>query len=137
MATQADSGNNQVGQRLRAARKLARMSLDQVEKATAGRYKSSVLGAYERGERALTVSRLTGLADLYGLDMNFLLAGDIEPGPPATSFIAAFCRGVVETVSVVPGGLECLLDLLRLRVLQANEQEYRAYESLLATAPTS
>lgn len=46
------------------------MSLTEVEVASSGEFKASVLGAYERGDRALSVRRLVRLAQLY----------DIHPG---------------------------------------------------------
>ena len=43
----------QVGERLRAIRKQKRLSLHDVEAQSNQEFKASVLGAYERGERAL------------------------------------------------------------------------------------
>lgn len=54
-----------VGERLRAVRKRRRMTLGQVEEASGGEFRTSVLGAYERGERGLAVKRLLRLAELY------------------------------------------------------------------------
>jgi transcriptional regulator with XRE-family HTH domain len=56
-----------VGERLRAVRKRRRMTLAQVEEASGGEFRTSVLGAYERGERGLAVNRLLRLAELYGV----------------------------------------------------------------------
>ena len=47
-----------------------------VEATTAGEFKASVLGAYERGQRNITVARLHRLAQLYGVEIGQLLPAD-------------------------------------------------------------
>lgn len=42
---------------------------------TDGEFKSSVVGAYERGERAITVIRLNRLCQIYGISMAVVLPG--------------------------------------------------------------
>ena len=42
-----------VGERLRAIRRQKRLSLQEVEATSSEEFKASVLGAYERGERAI------------------------------------------------------------------------------------
>ena len=54
-----------VGERLRTIRKQKRLSLHEVEAQSDQEFKASVLGAYERGERALSVPRLDRLAQFY------------------------------------------------------------------------
>lgn len=56
-----------VGERLRAVRKQRHMTLGEVQEASGGEFKTSVLGAYERGERGVAVHRLLRLAELYGV----------------------------------------------------------------------
>ena len=56
-----------VGERLRAVRKQRRMTLGEVEAVSGGEFRTSVLGAYERGERGVAVNRLLRLAELYGV----------------------------------------------------------------------
>ncbi|MGI9596124.1 MAG: helix-turn-helix domain-containing protein, partial [Acidimicrobiales bacterium] len=51
-----------VGERLRAIRRQKRLSLQDVEANSNQEFKASVLGAYERGERAISVPRLERLA---------------------------------------------------------------------------
>ena len=53
-----------VGERLRAIRRQKGLSLHDVEARSRTEFKASVLGAYERGERAISVPRLMRLADL-------------------------------------------------------------------------
>jgi transcriptional regulator with XRE-family HTH domain len=63
----------QVGQRLRAVRKQRSLSLHAVEAQSDGEFRASVLGAYERGERAISVARLQRLAALYEVSVDYLL----------------------------------------------------------------
>src|SRR5207253_3968947 len=50
------------------------LTLQAVEQASAEEFKGSVLGAYERGDRILTVPRLQRLALFYGVKVDELLA---------------------------------------------------------------
>ena len=63
----------QVGLRLRAVRRAQRLSLHDVEVSSEKEFKASVLGAYERGERAISVPRLQRLARFYGVPVDQLL----------------------------------------------------------------
>src|SRR5271167_1352549 len=65
-----------VGARLRAMRKQMRLSLQAVEAMSEQEFKASVLGAYERGERAISVPRLQRLARLYDVPVDQLLPPD-------------------------------------------------------------
>jgi len=72
-----------VGERLRAIRRQKGLSLHDVEARSKQEFKASVLGAYERGERAISVSRLIRLAELYRVPPDQLLPratpeGDLE-----------------------------------------------------------
>ena len=60
-----DEFNIALGQRLRAARRQRGWSLGEIESQTDGEYKASVVGAYERGERAISVQRFARLAEVY------------------------------------------------------------------------
>jgi transcriptional regulator with XRE-family HTH domain len=62
-----------LGIRLRAARRQRGWSLGEVESYTTGEFKASVVGAYERGERALSVQRLVRLAEIYAVPASDLL----------------------------------------------------------------
>lgn len=62
-----------VGQRLRSVRRQQRLSLQAVEAASREEFKASVLGAYERGERAISVPRLQRLASFYHVPVDQLL----------------------------------------------------------------
>ncbi len=65
-----------VGERLRHIRRQKRLSLQEVEAISAQEFKASVLGAYERGERAISVPRLQRLAKFYKVPVDQLLPGD-------------------------------------------------------------
>ncbi len=65
--------NEKVGERLRAIRRQRGMSLQDVHRSTDGESKAAVLGAYERGERSLSLPRLQRLAACYDVPMNQLL----------------------------------------------------------------
>ena len=62
-----------VGERLRAIRRQKRLSLQDVEATSNQEFKASVLGAYERGERAISVPRLQRLARFYTVPVDQLL----------------------------------------------------------------
>ncbi len=65
-----------VGERLRTVRVQQRLSLQAVEANSSQEFKASVLGAYERGERAISVPRLYRLARFYNVPVNQLLPRD-------------------------------------------------------------
>ena len=62
-----------LGNRLRAIRQQQGLSLQKVEAKSGGTWKAVVVGSYERGDRAVTVSRLAELADFYGVPLRELL----------------------------------------------------------------
>jgi transcriptional regulator with XRE-family HTH domain len=62
-----------LGSRLRAIRTQQGLSLHGVEEKSQGRWKAVVVGSYERGDRAVTVQRLSELALFYGVPVNELL----------------------------------------------------------------
>ena len=74
------SYGSRVGERLRAIRRQKRLSLQEVEAASRQEFKASVLGAYERGERAISVPRLQRLARFYNVPVDQLLPQDAGPG---------------------------------------------------------
>ena len=91
--------NQRVGERLRLIRMQRGMSLQDVQSATDGEFKAAVLGAYERGERSLSLPRLRRLAVCYEVPMNQLLPDE----------------DTYELPSPVPGGVS--IDLRRVEGL--------------------
>ena len=74
-----DAYNRTVGERLRAIRRQKGLSLQEVEALSHQEFKASVLGAYERGERSLSLPRMHRLAAFYGVPVDQLLP-QIERG---------------------------------------------------------
>jgi transcriptional regulator with XRE-family HTH domain len=74
-----------VGDRLRAVRRQKRLSLQAVAEASEQEFKASVLGAYERGERAISVPRLQRLAALYEVPVDQLLPDRAAIGEPVAA----------------------------------------------------
>ncbi len=67
-----------VGERLRHIRQQKQWSLSEVEAKSGSEFKASVLGAYERGERAISVPRIERLARFYGVSIDQLLPRDSQ-----------------------------------------------------------
>ena len=70
--------SRKVGDRLRAIRRQKRLSLQEVEATSEQEFKASVLGAYERGERAISVPRLQRLARFYNVPVDQLLPRELS-----------------------------------------------------------
>jgi len=102
----------QVGERLRSIRRQKRMSLLDVEAASGKEFKASVLGAYERGERAISVPRLQRLASMYAVPVAQLLPGDEGPESDDRSLGLPFGARTAMTI-----------DLERLRDLEGAEAD--------------
>jgi len=69
--------SREVGVRLRAVRRQRRLSLDDVERSSGGKWSASAIGAYERGFRNLSLPRLRELAEFYDVPMSMLL-GEVD-----------------------------------------------------------
>lgn len=113
-----------VGERLRRIRQQKQWSLNDVETHSEGEFKASVLGAYERGERAISVPRLERLARFYGVGVDQLLPRDqgrIDAGgatSPATKL-----RIDVAKLSTMSGAQFEMLERL-LRMIQVQRQDF-------------
>jgi transcriptional regulator with XRE-family HTH domain len=101
-----------VGERLRHIRRQKRLSLQEVESISALEFKASVLGAYERGERSISVPRLQRLAQFYRVPVDQLLPGaeDVPTADPPRREAEAGAK----------------IDLTRLEQLGDNESEMLA-----------
>lgn len=116
-----------VGERLRFVRKQKRLSLQAVEAASDQEFKASVLGAYERGERSISVPRLQRLAEFYSVPVDQLLPRDVNGaltamGPSSVgSALAAPVNG--EDRVRAEGSGRVTIDLTRLEAVQAPERD--------------
>ncbi|HEX4865165.1 MAG TPA: transcriptional regulator [Acidimicrobiales bacterium] len=113
-----------VGERLRNLRRQQRLSLLAVEEASGREFKASVLGAYERGERIISVLRLQRLAELYGVPVDQLL----PRGGAAAAMAQMGAGGELEN-----GSAHALtIDLVHLNDLDAPEKDIlRRYISMI------
>lgn len=78
--------NEMAGKRLRSIRKQRGLSLQDVQRLSDQEFKAAVLGAYERGERSLSLPRLHRLAEFYTVPVGQLLPNDekdtsVAPAP--------------------------------------------------------
>ncbi len=105
-----------VGERLRNVRKQQRLSLQAVEAASTEEFKASVLGAYERGERAISVPRLQRLAKFYNVPVDQLLPRDSGPEP-------AWEREEGGSRAVRPAEGKVTIDLTRLEASDMPEKD--------------
>lgn len=71
-----------LGESLRRIRVQKGMSLQDVQQASDGKWKAAVVGAYERGDRNVTVARLSELASFYDVPVSELLPDDGSPPAP-------------------------------------------------------
>ena len=71
-----------VGERIRTIRRQKRLSLQDVEARSESEFKASVLGAYERGERAISLPRMHRLARFYNVPVDQMLPGGNDPVDP-------------------------------------------------------
>jgi transcriptional regulator with XRE-family HTH domain len=99
--------SRKVGERLRVIRRQKRLSLQEVEATSEEEFKASVLGAYERGERAISVPRLERLAKFYNVPVDQLLPREDLTAPAADDLT----------------GPKLAVDLLKLSQLRGNPFE--------------
>ncbi len=107
---------HEVGQRLRNIRRQQGLSLQAVEDNSNREFKASVLGAYERGERIISVLRLQRLASLYGVPVDQLLPRGTGAGPITSDEVGRSATDEGEHKPVT-------IDLGRLEALDAPERE--------------
>ena len=119
-----------VGDRLRAVRVQQRMSLQAVEAASDSEFKASVLGAYERGERAISVPRLYRLAKFYNVPVSQLLPREemnaVAPEGTPASFDSLFATATESRPSngqVDRRSSKVTVDLARLTNVEAPERD--------------
>lgn len=117
--------SQQVGERLRVIRKQKRLSLQEVEAQSTQEFKASVLGAYERGERALSVPRLGRLAQFYNVPIKHLLPSEFTGADGAAidrPINKKLAIDVSKLVQLSGSRLEMLARYLRL--IQVQRQDF-------------
>ena len=114
-----------VGERLRQIRQQKKLSLSEVESATNQEFKASDMGAYERGERMISVPRLERLANFYGVTVDQLLPRDKQREGDTQSQSAAptKLRIDVAKLSLREGKEFKMLERL-LRMIQVQRQDF-------------
>lgn len=115
-----DAYSRKVGERLRAIRRQKRLSLQEVEAKSRQEFKASVLGAYERGERAISVPRLQRLARFYSVPVDQLLP--MDEGPDFGVETNAALIDLTERPSRT-AGVAVTIDLTRLEQLRGPEAD--------------
>ena len=113
--------NEQVGERLRSIRRQRGMSLQDVHRATDGEFKAAVLGAYERGERSVSVPRLHRLAVCYGVPVNQLLP--VEDSPTAQTSTATAVTIDLSRIEELDDSISGVIDRF-LRNIQVQRQDF-------------
>jgi transcriptional regulator with XRE-family HTH domain len=113
-----------VGDRLRQIRRQKHLSLQEVEAVSGQEFKASVLGAYERGERAISVPRLHRLALFYKVPVDQLLPGNEELAEEPRRDLDASGAKIDLTRLEDLGGGEAEMLSRYLRMIQVQRQDF-------------
>ncbi len=89
-----------LGERLRHVRQQQGLSLHDVEDRSDGELKASVVGAYERGERTISITRLQRLAAFYRVPVSELLPPGADDAAIAAEPAASRERVVIDLVAL-------------------------------------
>ena len=114
-----------IGERLRNIRQQKNLSLNEVEQQSEEEFKASVLGAYERGERSISVIRLDRLAQFYGVTVDQLLPRDprrVEDKQLATGAPTKLRIDVTKLLQLKDDKFKLLASFLRL--IQVQRQDF-------------
>lgn len=125
-----DGYGRRVGERLRAIRRQKGLSLQQVEASSKQEFKASVVGAYERGERAISVPRLRRLAGFYNVPVDQLLPRDegggrmldLTEGPTALPPVRAVAIDLTQLRELDSPGAALLMRYLQM--IQVQRQDF-------------
>lgn len=85
-----------LGKRLRALRVERGMSLIDVERLSEGQLKGVVVGSYERGDRNVTITRLSEIAEFYGVLLGDLMLESEGARTPASALDEVLRRSGIE-----------------------------------------
>ena len=112
-----------VGERLRLVRRQKRMSLQEVEAESGHEFKASVLGAYERGERAISVPRLSRLARFYEVPVGQLLPRGDSGAEESANHLDQQVTIDLKRLARVPGAEAAVLGRF-LTMIQGQRREF-------------
>lgn len=115
-----------VGSRLRAVRFELHLSLQRVDALSEREFRTSVLGAYERGDRAISLPRLQRLAMLYEVPLQRLLPHDPASGQDAVSGRRLTKSGVRQSRERASSEMPArgtTIDLVKLNTIQGPEHD--------------
>lgn len=113
-----------LGDRLRAIRRQQGMSLADVERRSGGTWKAVVVGAYERGDRAITIAKLARLTGFYGVPIRELLP-DAAGLAASASEAGELPRVVIDLTNTPVTGAESVAAVGRLAVHVRNRRDDR------------
>jgi len=120
--------SNRLGERIRLIRRQKRLSLQEVEARSESEFKASVLGAYERGERAVSMPRLHRLATFYSVPVDQLLPTAQGGADTGQVDVPAWEPGqkVVIDLAGLAGASGPEVDLIRryLEIIQVKRQDF-------------
>jgi transcriptional regulator with XRE-family HTH domain len=138
----SQSINRRLGDHIRRLRKQKGLSLLEVEALSDSEFKSSVLGAYERGERAISAARLARLADLYRLPLQAMLPPDGTPDASTGAGVALDLNRLEATKTPEAKTVARYVRLLQAqrqdwtgRVFRIRADDVRALASVLDRSP--
>ncbi len=115
--------NELVGSRLRAIRKQRGMSLQDVQRVSEGEFKAAVLGAYERGERSLSLPRLHRLAAFFQVPITQMLPPEDQKDMPIASLPTGGLTIDLNSLDNMPGPDAAILERF-LRAIQMMRQDF-------------
>lgn len=135
-----------LGERLRRVRVQQDLSLHDVERLSSAEFKASVLGAYERGERAISVSRLRALAEFYRVPLHELVPANGPPAPVAPPARASLRIDLTrlsttplpesDTVGRFVANIQARRGDYNSRVITIRRDDLRALAAVLALSPS-
>ena len=129
--------SRKVGDRLRVIRKQKRLSLQEVESSSEEEFKASVLGAYERGERAISVPRLERLAKFYSVPVDQLLPREDISEPEADASATAVKKLGIDLIKLNQLSGQPFEMLSRfLKMIQVQRQDFNGKVMTVRTIDT-
>jgi transcriptional regulator with XRE-family HTH domain len=115
--------NELVGARLRTIRKHRGLSLQDVQRLSGGEFKAAVVGAYERGERSLSLPRLHRLAAFFQIPISRFLPQEDAVEPSAAALPAGGITIDLDRVERLSGAEAEVFDRF-LRAIQMMRQDF-------------